>query len=368
MGAKLRRFLARRPADEADAASLGTAPDLRARALEDEAAGRIPDAIAAWTEANRLQPEAEVEEHLVQLRCDHALSQPPGVATAPWPRPLEDPFPDVEGRAPEIDATALSMERLGGAIQHHGCLLVRGLVAPDRIAPMRTTIDRVFAGRKDHLQGVPPAETTPWYVPCAAWDALTPEKARNGRRYTDAGGSAMRACDSPRAIFQIAEVLQGSPVLPVIAAYLGERPVLSANKTMLRRVPPDAKPSWHQDGSFMGQQTRTVNVWIALSDCGDGNEAPGIAIVPRRLASSLRGEVSDGDIILTPDEFADASGGIGAVRPTFAAGDALLFDELLVHANGGGQPGLSRPRYAVEAWLFAPTSLPSGYLPIAVDL
>ena len=176
----------------------------------------------------------------------------------------------------------------------------------------------------------------------------------------------MHACDSPHAIFQITELLETSPVLGVIADYLGEQPVLSANKTMLRRVPPDAQPSWHQDGSFMGQQTRTVNLWLALSDCGEGQDAPGLALVPRRLDRSLRGEVSNGDIVLTPDQFEEASGGIGAIKPTFAPGDALLFDELLAHANGGGEPGLTRPRYAMEAWLFAPTAVPSGYLPIFV--
>lgn len=361
MGARLNRLLARRPSQGDD--DLG---DWRARAGEAEAAGRVGEAIVAWTTVNRLHPTPEVEEHLVQLRCDLALSQPAGAPSEPWPPEYDDPFPDVEGRAPEVEADQLTSEVLGGAIRHHGCLLVRHLVAPERGDAMRATIDQVFTGRRDHLAGVPAADTTPWYVPCAAWDAFTPDKARNARRYTDVSGSAMRACDSPRAIFQITDALEGSPVLPAIAAYLGERPVLSANKTMLRRVPPDATPSWHQDGSFMGKQTRTVNVWVALSDCGQGREAPGLAVVPRRLDESLRGEVSDGDIILTPEQFADATDGVGVIRPTFAPGDALLFDDLLVHANGGGEPGLTRPRYAVEAWMFAPTSLPTDYLPLSV--
>ncbi|MEO7573748.1 MAG: phytanoyl-CoA dioxygenase family protein [Acidimicrobiales bacterium] len=361
MGDKLKRFVTRRPARDDDGAS-----DLRTRAVAAEQGGQIRVAIEAWTEVNRLQPDPRVEEHLVKLRCDHALSTPPGVAINPWPRRFEDPFPDVSGQPPEIDAEQLAPELLGGAIEHHGCLIVRRLFPQHRIEVMRDTIDRVLAGRKDHLADVPVAETTPWYAPCASWDAFTPEKAHNHRRFTDAGRSAVHACDSPRASFQIAEALEEGPVLPMIADYLGERPVLSANKTMLRRVPPDAKPSWHQDGSFMGQQARTVNVWVALSDCGDGREAPGLAIVPRPQDESIRGEVSNGDIVLTADQLDQASGGVQAVRPAFAPGDALLFDELLVHANGGGQPGLCRPRYAVEAWLFAPTSLPEGYLPMSV--
>jgi hypothetical protein len=335
------------------------------RSGQDDAASAIAD-LRAWTEINGRNPDPQIEERLVRVRCELALAQTPSDAPEQWPRSLDDPFPDVEGRVPEVDADDLTMELLGGAIAHHGCLKVRGMAAGDRVAAMRETIDRALAGRQDHLQGVAAGETTPWYSPCTTWDAVTPDKARNGRKYSDKSGSAVHACDSPRAIFQITELLENGPVLAAIAAYLGEQPVLSANKTMLRRVPPDAKPSWHQDGSFMGQQTRTVNLWLALSDCGDGRDAPGLALVPRRLDRSLRGDVSNGDIILSPDQFAEASGGVGAIRPTFAPGDALLFDELLAHANGGGQPGLTRPRYAMEAWLFAPTSIPAGYLPIFV--
>jgi hypothetical protein len=313
-----------------------------------------------------MHPDPEVEERLVRLRCEVALTQPTGSAPLHRPPTPDDPFPDVKGAVPEVDVDDLTTELLGGAVAHHGCLQVHGMLAGDRVAAMRDTIDRALAGRQAHLQGVPVDETTPWYSPCTTWESVTPDKARNGRRYSDKSGSAVHACDSPRAILQIAELLESGPVLSVIAGYLGEQPVLSANKTMLRRVPPDAKPSWHQDGSFMGKDTRTINLWLALSDCGDGRDAPGLALVPRRLDRSLRGEVSNGDIILTPEQFDEASAGIGAIRPTFAPGDALLFDELLAHANGGGQPGLSRSRYAMEAWLFAPTSVPAGYLPIFV--
>jgi hypothetical protein len=363
VGVKLKRLRTRRSGQDDAAKSISA---LSERAHADEADGRLRDAVSAWTEVNRLHPDPDVEERLVRLRCELALGQARGSAPDQWPPTVDDPFPDVEGRVPDIDVDDLTSEVLGGAIVHHGCLLVRGMLAGDGVAPMRETIDRALAGRQEHLDGVPVAETRPWYSPCNTWDAVTPDKARNGRKYSDKSGSAVHACDSPRAIFHITELLENGPVLAVIAEYLGEHPVMSANKTMLRRVPPDAKPSWHQDGSFMGQQTRTVNLWLALSDCGEGCSAPGLALVPRRLDRSLRGEVSNGDIILTPDQFEEASGGIGAIRPTFAPGDALLFDELLAHANGGGQPGLSRPRYAVEAWLFAPSSVPAGYLPIFV--
>lgn len=366
MRARLSRSLVRRASTGVDSVDLEVA-ELRRRALAHEAGGHLGEAVAVWTMLNRLQATPQVEEHLVNLRADPTINNRGGVAVEPWPRPLADPFPDVVGQPPEIDANELSMELLGGAILHHGCLLVRGLLDPERANELRGTIDRALAGRREHLQGTPTGETSPWYVPCAQWDAITPDRARKGRRYTDTAGCAVHLCDSPRALFQVVEALQATKVVPVVSEYFGEAPVLSANKSMLRRVPPDAQPSWHQDGSFIGAAARAVNVWVALSDCGDGRDAPGIAILPRRLDVSVRGEVSDANIVFSEDEFEYASAGTAVVKPTFAPGDALMFDELLPHANGGGEPGLTRHRYALETWLFAPAFMREDYLPISVQ-
>ena len=38
----------------------------------------------------------------------------------------------------------------------------------------------------------------------------------------------------------------------LLTDYLGERPILSANKCTLRRVPVEANTDWHQDGAFLG--------------------------------------------------------------------------------------------------------------------
>jgi hypothetical protein len=356
-----RRFRRRPTADHAE---------LRNRALAYEAAGERRNAIAAWTALDLLQPDAEIEEHLVDLRCDPANSELPNVGlgrepVAPWPRRLDDPFPEVSDRPPEVTADQLTMEVLGGAILHHGSLLVRGLLSPDRAEHLRATIDRVFAGRAAHVQGAPSEETTPWYVPCARWDAVEPLAANGVRRYNDTC-NAVHAADSPSALFEIVDALTSTSVLGAINDYLGETALLSIHKTMLRRVPPDAKPSFHQDGTFMGLNTRAVDIWVALTDCGEGTDAPGLSILPRRLHTSVRPDAARPTMPLTADELAVASAGTQVVRPTCAPGDALLFDELCLHANGGDRPGLTRHRYALEAWFFAPSSMPATYLPILV--
>lgn len=340
--------------------------ELRRIALEHEEAGRVREALVAWTRLNQLGGDPEVEAHLLEVRCDPRLTTPTGTGVDPWPRQLEDPFPGLVGQVPEVPAADLSMEVLGGAILHHGSLLVRGLLSDHQAESLRVVVDRAFAAREALAQGAPVAQTAPWFQPCAPWDRATPSKAKASRRFSAAGGSSLHLCDSPRGFFKVMDALATTRVVDVVSDYLGEPAVLSAPKTMLRRVSPEASPSWHQDGSFMGVHSRVVNLWISLSHCGDGCDAPGISILPRRVDWSLHGEVSDGNIILSPTELEEAGAGVGATRPTFGPGDALLFDELMAHANGGGQPGLTQHRYAIESWMFAPTFMPGEYLPIAI--
>ena len=61
-----------------------------------------------------------------------------------WPPALSDPFPGAIG-VPEIAAADVTSAILGGALLHHGSLLVRGLVPADRAAILRQAIDHAFA-------------------------------------------------------------------------------------------------------------------------------------------------------------------------------------------------------------------------------
>lgn len=359
----LRRTLRRSTGDSAGDSLAGDLSELRRHALACEADNRIPDAIQAWTGLNRLRSDAAVEAHLVDLRCDRS-NHPSAKPVEPWPRPVIDPFPEVYGRPPEIDASDLSLELLAGAILHHGCLLVRNLFQQDDVDALRATIDQAFAARQQALQGTPIDETTPWYVPCAEWDARQPAMATELRRLAD-DCRALHGADSPRALFQIIEALSSSNVVEVISEYLGEFPVLSVHKTVLRRVPPDADPAFHQDGSFMGAETRAVDIWVALTECGEGTDAPGLVVLPRRLETTVRSNArEEATWPLRADEVDATGDGIRPAIPTCRPGDALLFDQLLLHGTGGRQPGLDRERYTLEAWMFTPSSAPAGYVPI----
>ena len=49
------------------------------------------------------------------------------------------------------------------------------------------------------------------------------------------------------------------------------------------------------------------------------------------------------------------AGDPGWRRPTFRAGDALLFDEMMLHRTGA-DPSMPDTRYAIEMWFFAPSA------------
>ena len=320
--------------------------------------------VASLTAQNRRRRSAELDERLVRVRhgAFAALDASPLVV---WPPAFDDPFPDVEGRPPEISRAELTAATLGGAIQHHGCLLVRGLFAAGTVAKLVDDTDRAFRAREQAEAGAPLSETTPWYLPFEP-DPDWPRLADAQRKWVRDCG-AMWVADSPASMFDVMEGFAEAGIPELLRDYLGEPPAMSVNKCTLRRVHPAASGAWHQDGSFLGSGMRTVDVWVALSDCGGDTSAPGLAMVPRRidhvLATNLEGATSP--ISVGATELAAVLHGKPPLRPEFAAGDGLLFDELFLHCTGG-TTDKTRDRYALEAWFFAPSAFPSMYVPMAV--
>jgi hypothetical protein len=139
---------------------------------------------------------------------------------------------------------------------------------------------------------------------------------------------------------------------------------VSANKSVLRRVKPDAGSAWHQDGAFMGN-VMALNVWLSLSRCGD--VAPGLDIVPKRIEEIVE-TGTDGALFnwsVSPAVAEREAGEAGIVRPIFNPGDAVLFDDRCLHATAV-DPSMTKTRYAIESWFFAPSAFPDGYAPIAL--
>jgi hypothetical protein len=303
---------------------------------------------------NRGRRDPERERRLQRLRHLAGVRLIEDASTAAeHPEPDFASLPDRNGELPEIAPHDLTAPLLRAAILRDGCLLIRGLVDRGDAANLVEEIDRAFAARDAQRDG---GSRDPAY-----YDELQPEPpfAISDREWT----GSVWVPDSPRVMFDVLEVFERAGLRDVIRDYLGERPALSLNKCTLRRVSPDTGSAWHQDGAFLGD-VRSMNVWLALSHCGD--TAPGLDIVPRRLdhivPTGTEGAIFDWSV--APAVAEDAAGDDGILRPIFEPGDVLLFDHLFLHATGVS-PGMRNDRYAVESWFFAPSAFPGDYVPLA---
>jgi hypothetical protein len=326
----------------------GTLDPARAIVAADElfARGEFAGAIELLTEANRRGRDDRLDQRLVGMRFDAFARTDWSGARANVPESVADRFPDAG--IPEIAGAELNVDLVRSAVSKHGCCLVRGLVPPDRVDLLVNDIDRALAGYDTSVGHSNLPAAPPWFVPFGR------EAGRIERRVRrDVGG--VLAVDSPPALFDVIETFESVGIRRLVGEFLGEQPALLAKKWTLRRVPHDSRESgWHQDGAFMGGDIRSLNVWLSLSHCGD--DAPGLDIVARRL-DEIVATGSDGAMLewtVGPGMVEQVARGT-VTRPIFEAGDALIFDHMLLHRTAV-DPGMMRDRYAVEAWFLAPST------------
>lgn len=321
--------------------------------------GTKPDAATAWrladqgkfSDAVRLAeklglPDVELAPAIIGWRNRAALDLPKRAGPPVWPPAMPDPFPGSEGRIPETTSDKLSPELIGGAILHHGSLIIRGLLSPPAIERLIGVIDHAFDVREDNIDRSGPQNE--WYAHAAIDD---PELIQN-RPWQ--GRTSMVAADSPMGMAHWLEVLKSVGIDSLMERYFSERPVLSAKKTTLYRVPPTAGSQWHQDGAFLGKDIRTVNMWTSLSHCG--TDAPGLDIVPWRLNEIVETHTHGAFFNWSVGEgkVEEVAAGRPLATPIFQPGDAILFDQLCLHRTAV-RLDMSKTRYAVESWMFAPS-------------
>jgi hypothetical protein len=295
--------------------------------------------------------DAALHRELTQLRRQAADEAIRSAQPRPdWPPQAPDPFPDCDG-IPEIDAADLNAKVLQGAILHHGSLLVRGALERREAVDLAADIDQAFRAHDAYVAGTLDKKDEAWYSIFNLWDDDALLKGRFWSRQL--GG--IFAADSPVMFSRLADLYERRGIAAVIREHLGERPLLSVGKTVLRKVTPKDGNDFHQDGAFLGADVRTMNVWIALSDCG--TDSPGLEVVDRRLPhvveTGTEGASFDWSVGRPVAE--RAAGGRPFARPEFKAGDALLFDQLMLHSTSY-HPAMTKPRYALEAWFFAPSA------------
>ena len=326
-------------------------------AAELAADGRCLQALADLVALNRVAPDAEVERRMVELR--HAafaeLDAARPTVLAARASPTRSPAPDG---LPESTRRHLTGDLLGGAIMHHGCLRVDGLVdvPTGRPASTATSSDafdaRERAGRR---RGRPRPAALVRAVRARSGEgrAASPGTVRPGRRCAVAPLGARRG-------------LRARGVTKVVTEYFDERPAMIANKWVLRRSP-----------------TRN----------GRHRLPPGRRL-PRR--GDPHGRLLDRALALRPRHRATGHGPRPAPlrrRPGWRRG--ATFPWSLAEAALDGvlrtcrvQPGRSRratrcsstsscptapawaptsaTRYAIESWFVAPSSYPAKHVPVVL--
>ncbi len=320
--------------------------------------GRILDAIEVLHGANRETPDSGIECRLAELRHRAFDDLHPDSAFERWPAPVDGVDRSGPAHIPQLQPSDLSADAVRRAILSHGSVHVPGLIDPGRVQTFVDGIERSLAIRSE-LADKPLGSRSSWFRGLP----LPLEAAASLARQWVAGDGGLLVCDSPKLLDLVLTTYEEVGLRQLVHDYLGERPILSANKATLRRARLEGKTDWHQDGAFMGSGIRALNVWIALTDCGV--DAPGMDIVPKRFDTVQ--ETGTGGAIFDwavgPDTVADLSTDAPVVRPHFKAGDAMLFDDMLLHRTAL-DPAMTRTRHAIESWFFAKTDYPEGQVPL----
>jgi hypothetical protein len=260
----------------------------------------------------------------------------------------------------EVRRTELSAALLRAGIIRDGCVLVRDLIDRDDALALAAAVERSFDERDQAVEGF--ACDDDYYSPFEALEAFVID---DWARATVAQCCGLPLVDAPVPADDLLDLFDVTGISDLVREYLGDRPVISAQKTTLRKVESLERTGWHQDGCCFANEVHALNLWLPLSPCGA--EAPGVDVVPLRLDHLLPtgtddafmpGQVSD----LKASEVTDQA---PVVRPTFEPGDALFFDQWLLHRTSF-DPAMHRRRLGLECWFFHGSSFPAGYTPIAV--
>jgi hypothetical protein len=272
--------------------------------------------------------------------------------------PRATPEPDPSLAAPIDPSVGLPVlhgvpdaEVVRATLTAHGSVLVRELLPRALAESLRADVAEAIAARDAFLAGAPLPGGEEWYseLPTLRMPGLRPFV------------TGVLAVDSPRGFARYLDALEQTGIDRLAAGFLGGPPALSAEKTIFRCVsarevlPPEY--GWHQDGAFLGERIRALDVWIALTPCG--RDAPSLEVLPRRVDRILpKGAIFDWDLSkqLIENEYP----GFTTASPEFLPGDALLIDQLCVH-RACASPEMTVPRLSIECWMFAPESVPADY-------
>lgn len=313
---------------------------------------RIDELEQRWRAGER----GEIEPDLVAARY-LAVAALEGAQRASQLAPASDPLPLGPDGLPDIAAAQLSPSLARAAVEQYGCLIVRGLVDAEATTSLRSGIDEAMTDWRRRKTPYRCPTGSPWFSPLMVEE---PARSALGRPWVTEGGGLLTA-DSPRVMAMVLEHYRASGVRDVVTSLLGVRPVISANKCTLRKIPVDSPTDWHQDGAFLGANLPAVNVWVTLTDCG--RDAPGMDIVAARIDDIVETGTDGAHFDWAVGHARVEQLGLPIVRPKLFAGDGVIFDQMLLHRTAA-EPSMTNARYAIETWSFAGTDYPAHHVPL----
>ena len=147
----------------------------------------------------------------------------------------------------------------------------------------------------------------------------------------------------------------------IMSEYLGEPPLLLAERLQVDRQILGVGLPWHQDGAFFGGNLGGLNSFLALEPCGV--ETTGLSVVAHRfnevvgVEAGQRANLDYGVALKDPD--IEGIAGRGSIcTPALEAGDAIFLDEMTMHRTGRPPKGKARPRCWAVSWFFASSRFP----------
>jgi hypothetical protein len=326
-------------------------------------AGNWKTALALLMEAYGRSPSAALERQMVDMRIRACRDMDCPTPDLPWPPPhshLEANSSDL----PELNPEALNRDTLRSGILGNGGLIVRGLMPRNIVDEMRGSIDRVLHVRNGGETS--PEDAASLYSRSAQVKGGPTQFFALGDKSLSESASVW-AVDSPQMASRIIQFYESIGLPELLHEYFSEPAVLSVKKWVLRRVAPEngGQAGWHQDGQFLGDDIRTVNLWVALTECGGDADAPGMEIVAgennKIYETGSHGAPFDWTVGQgLVDEISQKS---PVLCPRFSPGDALFFDHYNLHRTGFGN-NHSQARYAIESWFFAASRAPVKQIPV----
>ncbi|CAA0096836.1 Uncharacterised protein [Halioglobus japonicus] len=331
------------------------------RAKKLAANGRADEALRQLSQLVRQRDNPVLERALVDLRLKNCSAREPAMSEVGEPGGDTAGVMEFREGIPEVDAADFSVPLLRRAISEAGYLIVRGFFDQQDAAELRGCVDASLNARVDIESDneAKPADN-PWYYPSPHFPGKHVSFASEASKKTYMRTGSIRVIDSPRGSFKVLDIYRKHRMKAIVEAYFGEPAVLATRKWVFRLVTPrddvgkGIGGGWHQDGRFMGQDIRALNMWVALSDCGHGTAAPGMAIIPKRISTILETGTREAQFnwVVPPSLVEEIAQAAPLTKPHFAAGDALFFDHFSLHRSGHDE-GQSENRYALESWFYA---------------